>query len=156
MPNIVTYANQEWPTALRKYVCKGTASAANEMVAVAEAISEEEALALAGKRALVQGQDCQILSALKGSAGSAALTLSIEVIQKNGDIILVDPQGMEITGERLSTNSHYTGERKGTAMQDALGTGNSPHYTEVSTVRFGTMMQDAADKVPPKATFVKE
>lgn len=54
--------------------------------------------------------------------------------------------GEPIAGERLSTNGHYTGEHKGTPMQDALGestTNSNAHYVEEATVRYGTMMQDA-------------
>lgn len=52
-----------------------------------------------------------------------------------------------IAGERLATNSHYTGEHKGTPTQDALGEGtsNSPHYVEGTVVRLGTMLGDALD-----------
>ena len=51
-----------------------------------------------------------------------------------------------IKGERLSTNSHYTGEHKGTPTQDALGastTNTNAHYVEENIVRYGTVMQDA-------------
>lgn len=54
--------------------------------------------------------------------------------------------GDPIRGERLSTNSHYTGERKGTPTQDALGTSTTntnAHYVEENIVRYGTVMQDA-------------
>lgn len=52
--------------------------------------------------------------------------------------------GAPISGERLSTNGHYTGEHKGTPMQDAKNTdANQPHYAETATVRYGTMTQDA-------------
>ena len=56
-----------------------------------------------------------------------------------------------VAGERLSTNGYYTGEHKGTPMQDAKcdTAGNAPHYTETNIVRLGTMMQDAVDKYQP-------
>lgn len=50
-----------------------------------------------------------------------------------------------IAGERLATNGHYTGEHKGTVMQDKLEE-NVPHYVETKTVRYGTMMGDAKDE----------
>lgn len=55
--------------------------------------------------------------------------------------------GEPIAGERLATNGYYTGEHKGTPMQDAKGdeTSNSPHAREEGIVRLGTMMQDALD-----------
>ena len=58
------------------------------------------------------------------------------------------PEGTPIAGERLATNGHYTGEHKGTVMQDALGNENTnvPHYAETVTVRLGTMMGDAKDE----------
>jgi hypothetical protein len=51
-----------------------------------------------------------------------------------------------IKGERLATNGYYTGEHKGTPMQDAKNeSANTPHFAEGNTVRLGTMMQDVAD-----------
>ena len=62
--------------------------------------------------------------------------------------------GEPIAGERLSTNGHYTGEFiGGTPMQDALGettTNKNPHYVDEVTVRYGTMMQDAAEGSMPE------
>lgn len=57
------------------------------------------------------------------------------------------PEGTPIAGERLATNGHYTGEHIGTVTQDKLGdsAGNSAHYAEGVTVRYGTMTQDSAD-----------
>lgn len=43
----------------------------------------------------------------------------------------------------LSVNGYYVGEHLGTEMQDAKGT-NEPRSVEKNTVRFGTIMQDAA------------
>lgn len=55
-----------------------------------------------------------------------------------------------IAGERLSTNGHYTGEHKGTPMQDAKdASANNAHYVEGATVRYGTMLQDKADNEFP-------
>lgn len=55
-------------------------------------------------------------------------------------------EGTPIAGERLATNGYYTGEHKGTPMQDAKHSGvNAPHYVEGEIVRLGTMMQDKAD-----------
>lgn len=57
------------------------------------------------------------------------------------------PEGSPIAGERLATNGHYTGEFKGTPMQDAKSAdANAPHYVEGATVRLGTMTQDAIDE----------
>lgn len=59
--------------------------------------------------------------------------------------------GEPITGERLSTNGHYTGEHKGTPMQDAKdASANNPHFVEGHTVRYGTMTQDAIEGSTPK------
>ena len=59
--------------------------------------------------------------------------------------------GEPIAGERKSTNGHYTGEHKGTIMQDvALGVTQLPHKVEEGIVRFGTMMGDAAEGSMPK------
>ena len=60
--------------------------------------------------------------------------------------------GAPIAGERLSTNGHYTGEHKGTPMQDALGvatTNSNAHYVEEHIVRLGTMTQDAIEGSTP-------
>jgi hypothetical protein len=63
------------------------------------------------------------------------------------------PDGTPIAGERLATNGRYTGEHKGTPMQDAKNAAaNSPHYVEGAIVRYGTMMGDAADTNFPKVT----
>ena len=52
--------------------------------------------------------------------------------------------GEPIAGERLSTNGHYTGQHKGTVTQDALTVGtDQPYGVEESTIRLGTMAQDA-------------
>ena len=57
------------------------------------------------------------------------------------------PEGSPIAGERLATNGFYTGEHKGSVLQDATSeAANSPHYVETATVRLGTMMQDAVDE----------
>ena len=59
--------------------------------------------------------------------------------------------GEPIAGERLSTNGHYTGEHKGTPMQDAKdASANTPHYVEGATVRYGTMTQDAIEGSTPE------
>ena len=54
-------------------------------------------------------------------------------------------EGTPIAGERLATNGHYTGEFKGTPMQDAkaIEAANQPHYVEGVVVRLGTLMGDA-------------
>lgn len=56
-----------------------------------------------------------------------------------------------IAGERLATNGHYTGEHKGTPMQDAKdSSANATHYVEGATIRYGTLTQDAIDENFPK------
>lgn len=58
--------------------------------------------------------------------------------------------GAPIAGERLSTNGHYTGEHKGTILQDASVEGTElPHAVEEGMVRYGTMMGDAAEGSMP-------
>lgn len=60
--------------------------------------------------------------------------------------------GEPITGERLSTNGHYTGEHLGTPTQDALGadtTNTNARYVEGVTVRRGTITQDAIEGSTP-------
>lgn len=58
--------------------------------------------------------------------------------------------GEPITGERLSTNGYYTGEHKGSVLQDALAVGGSKaHSVEELTVHLGTITPDAlAGKMP--------
>lgn len=61
--------------------------------------------------------------------------------------------GEPLTGERLSTNGHYTGEHLGTPTQDRLGadtTNNNPHYVEEVTIRYGTITPDAIEGSTPK------
>lgn len=56
-------------------------------------------------------------------------------------------EGTPIAGERLATNGYYTGEHKGSVMQDAKNAdANVAHNVEANVVRLGTMMQDAADE----------
>jgi len=63
--------------------------------------------------------------------------------------------GEPIAGERLSTNGYYTGEHKGTPMQDALTEGSDePHGNEVATTHLGTITQDAIEGSMP--TVVSE
>lgn len=58
--------------------------------------------------------------------------------------------GEPIAGERLSTNGYYTGEHKGTVMQDASVEGvQQPHGVEEATVRYGTITQDAITNSMP-------
>lgn len=61
--------------------------------------------------------------------------------------------GEPITGERLSTNGHYTGEHLGTPTQDALGadtTNVDARYVDGVTVRYGTITQDAIEGSTPE------
>lgn len=61
--------------------------------------------------------------------------------------------GAPIAGERLSTNGHYTGEQKGTPIQDAKVSGvQAAHGVEEGIVRLGTIMQDAIEGSMPKVT----
>ena len=57
-------------------------------------------------------------------------------------------EGTPIAGERLATNGYYTGEHKGTPMQDAKSA-VEVHGVEAGIVRLGTMMQDAKDEAFP-------
>lgn len=68
------------------------------------------------------------------------------------------PEGTPIAGERLATNGHYTGEFKGTPLQDAkaIEAANAPHYVEGVVVRYGTMMQDAIDTNAPTVVEATE
>lgn len=63
------------------------------------------------------------------------------------------PVGSPIAGERMATNGCYTGQHKGTPMQDGKVEGVQTAYAvENATVRHGTMMGDAADtNFPTKA-----
>lgn len=61
--------------------------------------------------------------------------------------------GEPITGERLSTNGHYTGEHLGAPTQDALGantTNKDARYVEGVTVRYGTITHDAIEGSTPE------
>lgn len=51
-----------------------------------------------------------------------------------------------VKGERLATNGHYTGQHKGTPLQDAKVEGTqAANSVEAATVRYGTIMGDAID-----------
>lgn len=61
--------------------------------------------------------------------------------------------GEPITGQRLSTNGHYTGQKNGTPMQDAkdsVGQNSNAYYVEENTIRYGTITQDAAEGSTPE------
>lgn len=61
--------------------------------------------------------------------------------------------GEPLTGERLSTNGHYTGEHLGTPTQDVLGastTNVDARYVDGVTVRYGTITQDALEGSTPE------
>lgn len=56
------------------------------------------------------------------------------------------PEGSPIVGERMATNGFYTGQHKGTPMQDAKVEGvQGAKQVEANTVRYGTIMGDALD-----------
>ena len=56
--------------------------------------------------------------------------------------------GEPLTGERLSTNGHYTGEHMGSVTQDAKAS-MVAHMVEDAIVRYGTMTQDAIEGSTP-------
>ena len=56
--------------------------------------------------------------------------------------------GEPISGERLSTNGHYTGEHLGSVTQDAKAEMKA-HIVEENIVRLGTIMQDAIEGSTP-------
>lgn len=59
--------------------------------------------------------------------------------------------GEPITGERLSTNSHYTGEQVGGVLQDAKCE-MVAHIVEDGIIRYGTVMQDAVEGSTPNVS----
>lgn len=62
-------------------------------------------------------------------------------------------EGTPIAGERLSTNGCYTGEHKGTVLQDAKTEGiDQPYGVENATIRYGTLMGDAIEGSMPKVS----
>ena len=59
-------------------------------------------------------------------------------------------QNQESGGIRISTNGYYTGHHKGSVMQDATGgADNKPYYVERTTIRYGTITQDAVSSSMP-------
>lgn len=62
-----------------------------------------------------------------------------------------------ISGERLATNGAYTGQHKGTPMQDATqNADNDAYLVERTTIRLGTIMGDAADQNFPTIAEAEE
>ena len=56
------------------------------------------------------------------------------------------PSDSPISGERLSTSGEYTGQHKGTVMQDSLSDADNEVYLRArETVRYGTLTPDAGD-----------
>ena len=59
-------------------------------------------------------------------------------------------------GERIATNGYYTGHKKGSPIQ-GYGESNAPYEVEEGTVRYGTMMGDAAvGSMPKKAVGITQ
>ena len=61
--------------------------------------------------------------------------------------------GAPITGQRLSTNGNYTGQKNGTPLQDAkdtVGQNTNAYYVEDKTIRYGTITQDATNGSTPE------
>ncbi len=57
--------------------------------------------------------------------------------------------GTPIAGERLATNGYYTGQHKGSVLQDASEAAaelNIPYFVETTTIRYGTILGDDADE----------
>ncbi len=50
-----------------------------------------------------------------------------------------------IAGERLATNGYYTGQHKGSVLQDDADDPLSPYLVETTTIRCGTMLGDDED-----------
>lgn len=69
------------------FTLKGTSSSANNMVIIAETITAEDCLALKNRMVIINGVTYKILSTIAGSSGTAAVTLSNEIVQQNGDIV---------------------------------------------------------------------
>lgn len=66
----------------------------------------------------------------------------------------------DISGEQLSVNARYCGQKKGTSMQDnnAIADVNADkYYVEHTAIRYGTIMQDSASNanMPVEALSVK-
>ena len=65
-----------------------------------------------------------------------------------------------ISGETLSSNGFYTGEHKGLPMQDyadTAGANSDGHFVEHSTIRFGTLLQDATEgSMPTEGVAVRQ
>lgn len=59
-------------------------------------------------------------------------------------------KNQESGGIRISTNGYYTGHHKGSVLQDATGgADNKPYYVERTTIRYGTITQDAISGAMP-------
>ena len=61
--------------------------------------------------------------------------------------------GAPITGQRLSTNGNYTGQKNGTPLQDAkdtVGQNTNAYYVEDKTIRYGTITQDTTNGSTPE------
>lgn len=59
-------------------------------------------------------------------------------------------KNQESGGIRISTNGYYTGHHKGSVMQDATASAdNKPYYVERTTIRYGTITQDAVSGAMP-------
>lgn len=74
---------------------KTAAASGSKTVAVNEAISQEEASALAGRYVIIGGERYKVASATAGSAGSASITLTENAVQAAGDKVYPGEGGAE-------------------------------------------------------------
>ncbi len=64
------------------------------------------------------------------------------------------PSNSPISGERLSTSGEYTGQHKGTVIQDSLSDADNGAYLRArETIRYGTLTPDAGDGNLPRQTY---
>lgn len=85
-----------------------------------------------------------------GMAGSTTIQVKVAgtFYGEVGDTVTFVNPYEDVKGERLATNGYYTGQHKGTPMQDAKVSGTqSANSVEASTVRYGTILGDAIDNV---------
>lgn len=69
------------------------------------------------------------------------------------NVVKYQNQTHPTTGDRMSTNGHYTGAQVGTPTQDELGkttTNVDAHYVEANIVRYGTITQDTVEGSTPE------
>lgn len=155
MPNVVKYNDITFPNAgsicgvtglTVKSIDENTDTSSTVTVTGSGALSFKSLIAT--NLMIVDGKKYFIAENAVGSDTDITVKLTSAFYGKVGNTVTFAPYYVDGAGERLATNGYYTGQHKGTPTQDAKASDTqSANSVEASTVRYGTILGDAADSV---------